>query len=74
MRYQTGITIVMRMMCPCMGSAMFAHDICVLYFQNFLYELCYRLSFVLTEEFFLKIEQGERLSSQRRTSFWQWLQ
>ena len=53
---------------------MFAHDICVLYFQNDLYGLCYRLSFVLTEEFFFKIEQGERLSSQRRTSFWQWLQ
>ena len=25
---------------------------CVLYFQNVLYELCYRLSFVLTEDFF----------------------
>ena len=37
---------------------------CVLYFQNVLYELCYRLSFVLTEDFFfLKNEQGERLSS-----------
>ena len=68
-----GMTIVMRMMCLT-GSAMFAHDICVLYFQNDLYELCYRLSFVLTEEIFFKIEQGERLSSRRHTSFWQWLQ
>ena len=27
---------------------------CVLYFQKVLYELCYRLSFVLTEDFFKK--------------------